>query len=283
MDAEQRRDDAERAKDEGEDGVLGCQRGVVGEQRSTQEHHGDCASNVAIEDVGAHASHVAHVVTDVVGDDSGVARIVLGDAELDLPNQVGGDIGRLRVDTAARLGQQGQRRRTEAETEHDLSVASEKEDHGHTDRGQADHRQTHDRSGVECHSEGPVDADPCRRRAPYIGGDGDRHAHVPGDGRTHGASDECQRHGGAPKRIEAGRAQAQMLDVEAEHDGDHDTQRDRDKRQGRVQPAQVGYCPLTDPGCHLLGLLRARVLPENPEVQERCHAHRDCAQGDGDD
>jgi hypothetical protein len=44
---------------------------------------------------------VAHVVTDVVGDHRRVARIVLGNARLDLPHQVGPDVCGLRIDAAA--------------------------------------------------------------------------------------------------------------------------------------------------------------------------------------
>jgi hypothetical protein len=65
-------------------------------------HGADDGADVRLEEVGAHAGHVADVVTDVVGDDGGVARVVLGDAGLDLADQVGADVGGLGVDAAAR-------------------------------------------------------------------------------------------------------------------------------------------------------------------------------------
>ena len=43
---------------------------------------------------------------DQVGDDGRVARIVLGDAGLDLAHQVGADVGGLGVDAAAELGEE---------------------------------------------------------------------------------------------------------------------------------------------------------------------------------
>jgi hypothetical protein len=44
---------------------------------------------------------VADVVADVVGDHGRVARVVLGDPRLDLPDEVGADVGGLREDAAA--------------------------------------------------------------------------------------------------------------------------------------------------------------------------------------
>ena len=44
---------------------------------------------VGLEQVGGHAGAVADVVAHVVGDGGGVAGVVLGDARLDLADQVG--------------------------------------------------------------------------------------------------------------------------------------------------------------------------------------------------
>ena len=63
---------------------------------------------------------VADVVADVVGDRGRVARVVLGDAGLDLADEVGADVGGLGVDAAADAGEQGDRRRAEPECRHDL-------------------------------------------------------------------------------------------------------------------------------------------------------------------
>ena len=61
----------------------------------------DDRADVRLEEVGAHAGDVADVVTDVVGDGGRVARVVLGDARLDLADEVGADVGGLGVDAAA--------------------------------------------------------------------------------------------------------------------------------------------------------------------------------------
>ena len=74
---------------------------------------------VALEQVGGHAGAVAHVVAHVVGDGGGVAGIVLGDAGLDLADEVGADVGRLGEDAAADSQEQGEQRATEAEPDED--------------------------------------------------------------------------------------------------------------------------------------------------------------------
>ena len=61
---------------------------------------------IGLEEVGAHAGDVAHVVAHVVGDGGGVAGVVLGDAGLDLAHQVGAHVGGLGVDAAAHAGEQ---------------------------------------------------------------------------------------------------------------------------------------------------------------------------------
>ena len=66
-------------------------------------------ADVGLEEVGAHAGHVADVVAHVVGDDRRVARVVLGDAGLDLADEVGADVGGLGVDAAADAREQRDR------------------------------------------------------------------------------------------------------------------------------------------------------------------------------
>ena len=62
---------------------------------------GDHRAAVGLEDVRAHAGHVADVVTDVIGDNARVARVVFRDTGFDLAHQVGADVGALGVDAAA--------------------------------------------------------------------------------------------------------------------------------------------------------------------------------------
>ncbi len=59
--------------------------------------------------IGAHAGDISDVVTDVVGDDGRVARVVLGQVALDLADKVGADIGSLTITSALERQQQGKR------------------------------------------------------------------------------------------------------------------------------------------------------------------------------
>ncbi len=69
---------------------------------------------IGLEQVGGHAGAVADVVAHVVGDRRGVARVVLGNAGLDLADQVGADIGALGEDAAAEPGEDRDQRGAEA-------------------------------------------------------------------------------------------------------------------------------------------------------------------------
>ena len=80
-----------------------------------EQHHRDRGDRVRLEEVGRHARAVADVVADVVGDHGRVARVVLGDAGLDLPDEVGADVGGLRVDAAAESREHGDERAAERE------------------------------------------------------------------------------------------------------------------------------------------------------------------------
>ena len=80
-----------------------------------EQHHGDGGDGVGLEQVGRHAGAVADVVADVVGDHGRVARVVLGDARLDLADEVGADVGGLREDAAAEPGEDRDQRAAEGE------------------------------------------------------------------------------------------------------------------------------------------------------------------------
>ena len=66
-----------------------------------QQHYGNGGDRVGLEQVGRHPGAVADVVAHVVGDHCRVPRIVLRNPGLDLADEVGPDVGRLRIDAAA--------------------------------------------------------------------------------------------------------------------------------------------------------------------------------------
>ena len=134
---EKRGKDTRRTQQQGKDDI----RYIVGVKLVTQQHDGHDSGHERVENVGAHARHITHVVTDVVGDHGGVAGIVFIEAELDLAHQVGADVGRLGVDAAAGLGQQGQRAGAKAKAEHNVGVFEQHVDEGHADEGKTDTRR----------------------------------------------------------------------------------------------------------------------------------------------
>ena len=87
------------------------------EGEHAEQHHGHGGHRVGLEEVGGHAGAVAHVVAHVVGDHRGVARVVLGDARLDLAHDVGAHVGGLGEDAAAQTGEHGDQRAAEAQAD----------------------------------------------------------------------------------------------------------------------------------------------------------------------
>ena len=83
-----------------------------------QRAGGNDGAHIAFVQVGAHAGHVAHVIAHIVGNDGGVAGVVLGDAGLHLAHQVGAHVGRFGEDAAAHTGEQSHAGSAHAEGKH---------------------------------------------------------------------------------------------------------------------------------------------------------------------
>ena len=90
------------------------------EEDRRQQHRRDDRHGVSLEQIGGHAGAVADIVADIVGDHRRIARVVLGDAGLDLADEVGADIGALGEDAAAEPGEDRDQRGAEAERDHRL-------------------------------------------------------------------------------------------------------------------------------------------------------------------
>ena len=120
------------------------------DQGQAEDQAGDDGDFVGLEDVGGHAGAVADVVAHEVGDDRRVARVVFGDAGLDLAHQVGADVGRLGVDAAAHPHEQGQQRAAEAEAEQGVrrGLAEDDEDDRAAEQAQAVGQHAGDRAGA---------------------------------------------------------------------------------------------------------------------------------------
>ncbi len=77
---------------------------LIREEDAGENHGGDNRDGVGLEQVGGHTGTVADVIADVVGNRCGVAWIVLGNAGLDLADEVGADVRTLRKDAASETG-----------------------------------------------------------------------------------------------------------------------------------------------------------------------------------
>ena len=126
---------------------------TVGRHRRRHRDGGDHRAAVRLEDVRAHARHVADVVADVVGDDAGVARIVLGDARFDLADEIRADVRALGEDAAADAGEQrdaGGAHPEAVDGVRGLRIAAEEEvEDAESQQAQGRDRKPHDRAAEE--------------------------------------------------------------------------------------------------------------------------------------
>ena len=244
-------------------GPLG-QRGD-GVHADAQDHRADVLGGGRLEQVGATAGAVPDVVADEVRDDRGVARVVLGDALLDLAHEVRADVGGLGVDPAAELGEEGHERGPEAIADDQerrllrLVEAAEGDEHAvHAQERQGDHQEARHRAAAHGDLDGLDQAAPSGRRRAHVGPDGDEHADDPGRHRARRADQE-----GDPGPEPEGRPE----DIGVGHglgleDGDDDADDDRpdhgEDGDRRVLAADERHRALEDrPGdvLHRLGAL----------------------------
>jgi hypothetical protein len=183
--ADQGGDQAHSCHQEGQDDA-----GPIGHEDAQRGGRNDRAA-VALEQVGAHAGHVAHVVAHVVGDHGRVAGIVLRDAELDLAHQVGAHVSRFGVDAAPYAREQGDGAGAKAEAGDVLDVAVEEDvEQGHAQQAEADHSHTHHRAAAEGHPQAFVQAATGGCGGAHIGPYGYVHTQITGCARCDGAGDE---------------------------------------------------------------------------------------------
>jgi len=94
---------------------------------SDAEHHAaDNRSCIGLEEVGAHARHIADIIADIVGDDCGVSVIVFWYADFDLAHKVGSHIGGLCVDATAHPRKERHHRSAERKPRYDRQYGSRK-------------------------------------------------------------------------------------------------------------------------------------------------------------
>ena len=102
-------------------GSVISRRGVgPGDEQRDEHHRRPEGDDVRLEQVRRHAGAVADIVADVVGDDAGVAVVVLVEAEFVLADHVGPDVGGLGEDatTQSREDRDQRTRRTRGRRAH---------------------------------------------------------------------------------------------------------------------------------------------------------------------
>ena len=168
----------------------------------TEQHHGHRGHRVRLEQVGGHAGAVADVVTDVVGDHGGVARVVLGNSGLDLADEVSADVGGLREDAAAEAGEHRDQRATEGEPDEILhgrlrrvaeGTGEEPVVAGDAEQAETDDEQPRDRPGAERDLERGRNALARRLRRAKVRADSDVHADEARRGGEHCPDHEAER------------------------------------------------------------------------------------------
>ena len=249
--ADDRGDHTHRAHGERIEHQVGDDRLAVEVDR--RQHHGrDHGHRIGLEQVGRHAGAVADVVADVVGDGRGVARIVLGDAGLDLADEITADVGALGEDAAAETGEDGDEGGAEAERHQgvDHGAAGRVEAHadgedgvvdGDAQQREAGHQQARHRAGAEGHGETLGERAGGGLRRAHVGAHRHQHADEASRARQHRADQEAD--GDQPAQ--------QRPDDDEDHDaGDGD---------GGVLAREIGLRAFLDGGGDLLHARRAGV------------------------
>ena len=187
------------------------------EEDGGEDHGRDDRHGVGLEQVGSHAGAVADIVAHVVGDRRRVTRIVLGDAGLDLADEVAADVGTLGEDAAAETGEDGDERGAEAERDervrHRAVIRREAEPAGQDQEvdGDAEQREAGDEHARDrARLEG--DVEPARQRmrgslrGAHVGAHRDVHADIAGEAGQDRADEEANGdEGSEQKPCEQGR------------------------------------------------------------------------------
>ena len=228
--------------------------GAGREERGSAKSHG-CEDRAAVRlvQIRAHSGDIAHIVSDVVRDGRGVARIVLGDVLLHLSDYVGAHVGGLCVDSAAHACKQRLRACAHAEGQHGggnhdqrLSFARlmhERIEHDPPDadvqQAEAHDGQAHDGAGAERELEAAVQralggiGRPCRGVCCRA------HAHVSCQTGEETAGEECERHPGVLDVQSVGEEREQKRQDNEYDDNDF------------VLLLEIGHCPFAHILCDL--------------------------------
>ncbi len=176
---------------------------LAGEEDRRQHHGGDDGHGIGFEEIGRHAGAIADIVADIVGDRGRIARIILGNAGLDLADEIGADVRALGEDAAAETGENRNQRGAEAERHQRIDdhavggrIAREDGEDDIVDRdaeqSEAGDQQAGDRARLEGDVEAAGERLRRRLRGADIGAHRDIHADEAGRAREHRADEEAE-------------------------------------------------------------------------------------------
>ena len=267
-------DDAHRRHDHGDRHSL---ESLIGESGHAQSGRGNDGTNVGLVQVGAHAGHVAHVVAHVIGDNGGVAGVILGDAGFHLTHQVGAHVGGLGEDAAAHTGEQRHGAGAHAKGQHGagnvrrLQLEHEAQQHEpdrDIEQAKTHHGEAHDGTGRERHPQTLVQAVAAGVGGAAVGLCGDAHAHKAAEAGEEAAGQEGKGH--EPGQQPTG-----------SHDDQHHDHAGEENTDDGILPPQVGVGALADGTgdfAHQRGaLLKAQhPLPRKERKQKRDDGANEC-------
>jgi len=246
----------------------GIHRGGGHQQRA--QHHGcDQRHGVGLEQVGGHAGAIAHVVTHVVGNHGGVARVVFRNARFHLAYQVGAHVGALGEDATAQARKDRDQRRAKRKADQwveqmgqvgrggEVAVARQKPVKARdTQKAQTHHQHAGDGPAAKRHIQRRANAAGGGLRRAHIGAHRHIHADEAAGAREHGAHHEAHGRGAVEK------------------DTNENRQHHADDGDGLVLAGQVGGRAGLDGSGNLLHAGIAGVLGKNPSTGPEAVGHR---------
>jgi len=256
-------------------------------QRQAQDQGRDDGDFIGLEDVCGHTGAVAHVVAHLIRDDRRIAGIILFQVFFDLADEVGADVSRLGIDTAADAHEQRQQRAAEAEAQQRIGrrLAEDDEDERAAQQAQAVGQHAGDSAGAVGDAQRVTEV-------PHGGGgdtqvalDGHAHAELADGQGEEGAQDESHRAtdgnrdaGVVTEHLE--RLRGRFRNPDAAEQGKNEN---ADERQdGPELLAQIGIRTVLDGGPDANHAFRALVLSHHVAEQQvgihqaddRNHEHR---------
>ena len=219
-------------------------------QQAPEQHGGDRGHRVRFEQVCGHTRAIADVVSHVVRDHRGIARVILGDAHLHLAHEVSADIGGFRVDAAAEAGEHGDQGRAKSESDQRIEVVEDAVCDHHAEQSEADDDQSGDRAATKCEAQRGIDAAACRLGRTYVGTHRDVHPDVAG-----GAAQYCSH-------------QKEHARLPAQGEREEDIDGEADRGDDRVLTVQVCGCSFLDRARDLLHTLGSGWLAKHPDDEK---------------